>query len=106
MIDEDDGQFMRLQAGSRDAIHSLALHLEVHSQFGGMALDAAQAEHLANALRQVAETADLNALAYNHMCEALEDRMAVDARFERIEKGARYALIALLVIGLIWWVVA
>jgi hypothetical protein len=98
---DDDGMFMRLEPNSREAVHVMAMHLEYHSQYGGMALDAGQAEQISNALRTVAETADMNALAYNHMCEQLEERIYRAERWRNRLEIAGAVLLVIAFFGLV-----
>lgn len=97
VINHDTHKLARIEPVNGELVHAMATHLELLSQSGAaIGLDATHARELAAALRTVAETADLNARAYNNMVEIDEHQRAL---------GRKVRLLAgkLLWLGLVVW---
>lgn len=87
-IIDKSAAYPRVDADMSERVHGLASHLEIHSQFGGFALDAGEASRFAKLLRSTAGIADNHAEAYNiavERCEYLEHALALSEQtFDRL----------------------
>lgn len=106
MIDQH-GKYLRLDTHFEENVHVMATHLEQSSQYGGIALDAEQAQQVAQALRTMASSADMTAVNYNHVLDQLEHHEALDAHYlelgRRVRKVVLWVLFYSSLVGLAIW---